>query len=153
MKKSAAAAKARKNLDVRLSEWRSARQQLARPNQGWVRAIRQALGMTAAQLGRRMGITQASLSGLEASEISGSIRLATLRKAAQALNCTLVYALVPNTSLEDIVREQARKVADEQLRPVEHSMSLENQALRGMVREEFLNDYIEGELDYSKLWG
>lgn len=146
------ASKARKNLDFRLSEGRGLRQKLARPNQGWIRAIRQALGMTAEQLGRRMGVTQATLSGLEASEINGSIRLATLRKAAEAMNCTLVYALVPNTSLEEIVQDQARKVATEQLKPVEHTMLLENQSLHGMVREEFLQSYIENEIDFSKLW-
>lgn len=146
------AAKARKNLDIRLADGRALSQKLARPNQGWIRAIRQALGMTAQQLGQRMGVTQATLSGLEASEISGSIRLATLRKAAEAMQCTLVYALVPNTSLEDIVQEQARKVANEQLKPVEHTMLLENQSLRGGVREEFLQNYIENEIDFRKLW-
>ncbi|GLQ93768.1 mobile mystery protein A [Dyella acidisoli] len=146
------AAKARKNLDIRLGEGQALRQKLARPNQGWIRAIRQALGMTAEQLGHRMGITQATLSGLEASEINGAIRLATLRKAAEAMNCTLVYALVPNTSLEDIVQGQARKVAAEQLKPVEHTMLLENQSLHGGVREEFLQSYVENEIDFSKLW-
>lgn len=144
--------KARKNLDLRFAEGRELRQKLARPNQGWIRAIRQALGMTAEQLGRRMGITQATLSGMEASEINGSIRLSTLRKAAEAMNCTLVYALVPNTSLEDIVQDQAKKVAAEQLKPVEHTMLLENQSLQGMVREEFLQSYIENEVDFGKLW-
>jgi len=144
--------KARKSLDIRLSDGRNLRQKLARPNQGWIRAIRQSLGMTAQQLGRRMGVTQATLSGLEASEINDSIRLTTLRKAAEAMNCTLVYALVPNTSLEEIVQEQARKVAAEQLKPVEHTMLLENQSLHGMVREEFLQSYIENEIDFRKLW-
>jgi predicted DNA-binding mobile mystery protein A len=150
--KTATAIKARKNLDMRLGDGRSLRQKLARPNQGWIRAIRQALGMTAEQLGRRLGVTQATLSGLEASEINGSIRLATLRKAAEAMNCTLVYALVPNTSLEEIVQEQARKVAAEQLQPVEHTMLLENQSLHGGVREEFLQSYIANEIDFRKLW-
>lgn len=153
MKKTTSTAeKARKNLDIRLGEGRALRQKLARPNQGWIRAIRQALGMTAEQLGHRMGITQATLSGLEASEINGAIRLATLRKAAEAMNCTLVYAFVPNTSLEEIVQDQARKVAAEQLKPVEHTMLLENQSLQGGVREEFLQNYIENEIDFSKLW-
>lgn len=144
--------KARKNLDMRLADGPALRRTLARPNQGWIRAIRQALGMTAQQLGRRLGVTQATLSGLEASEINGSIRLATLRKAAEAMNCTLVYALVPNTSLEETVQEQARKVANEQLEPVEHTMLLENQSLQGGVREEFLQSYIDNELDFRKLW-
>ncbi|HUB91288.1 MAG TPA: mobile mystery protein A [Dyella sp.] len=153
MKTTASAAlKARKNLDIRLADGRILSQKLARPNQGWIRAIRQALGMTAEQLGHRMGVTQATLSGLEASEISGSIRLATLRKAAEAMHCTLVYAFVPSTSLENIMQDQARKVANEQLKPVEHTMLLENQSLQGGVREEFLQNYIDNEIDFRKLW-
>jgi len=144
--------KARVNLDARLGEVRALRQKLARPNQGWIRAVRQALGMTAGQLCRRLGVTQATVSGLEVSEINDSIRLATLRKVAEAMHCTLVYAFVPNTSLEEIVRDQARKVAAEQLKPVEHTMLLENQSLHGGVREEFLQRYIENEIDPRKLW-
>ena len=146
------AAKARKHLDPRLIELGAVRRKLARPNHGWVRAIRQALGMTTTQLGRRMGITQSSLSLLEQSEINGSIRLATLQRAAEAMNCTLVYAVVPNTSLEEIVQAQAKKVAAEQLAPVEHTMSLENQSLDQAARDAFLKSYIENELDLSKLW-
>ena len=146
------AAKARTSLDARLSDGHVLRQKMARPNQGWIRAIRQALGMTAEQLGHRLGITQATLSGLEASEINDSIRLETLRKAAEAMHCTLVYALVPNTSLEEIVQDQARKVAAKQLEPVEHTMLLENQSLHGGVREQFLQSYIDNEIDFRKLW-
>ena len=153
MKKSAVmAAKARASLDPRLDEVRLARSKLTSPNHGWIRAIRQALGMTTRQLARRMGIAQGSLTAMEASEISGSIRLDTLRKAAAAMNCSLVYALVPNAPLEEIVREQAEKVAAEHLSPVEHSMLLENQSLDSSGRDAFLKNYIQNELDLSRIW-
>lgn len=148
----ATAAKARLHLDPRLNEVRQARPKLARPNQGWIRAIRQALGMTTRQLAQRMGIAQGTLTGFEMSEMSGSIRMDTLQKAAEALNCSLVYAFVPKAPLEDIVQEQARKVAARQLSPVEHSMMLENQALDSQARDAFLKHYIQNDLDLSKIW-
>ena len=146
------AAKARARLDPRLDEARLARSKLARPNQGWIRAIRQALGMTTRQLADRMGIAQGSLTALEATEMNGSIRMDTLQKAASAMNCSLVYALVPNAPLEEIVQQQAKKVAAKQLSPVEHSMLLENQALDSSSRDVFLKNYLQNEFDLSKIW-
>ena len=153
MKKFAARAKkARIRLDPRLDEARALRSTLTPPNQGWIRAIREALGMPTRALAARMGITQGTLSGLEASEMSGAIRLSSLRKAAEAMNCTLVYAFVPRESLEDTVQEQAKKIATEQLSPVEHSMLLENQSVDRKTRQEFLKHYIQNELDLTKIW-
>ncbi len=83
--------------------------------------------MTTAQLAARMGVKQPSIVGLERSEAKGSIELATLRRTAEALDCTLIYALVPNKSLETTVRERAREFARRRLEPVEHSMLLEDQ--------------------------
>jgi predicted DNA-binding mobile mystery protein A len=97
------------------------------PPRGWIKAVREALGMTTAQLAIRMGIKQPSIVLLEQSEAKGSIELATLRRAAEALDCTLVYALVPNKPLEATVRERAREFARRRLEPIEHSMLLEDQ--------------------------
>jgi predicted DNA-binding mobile mystery protein A len=119
---------ARKNLDRRLSVLRPANE-LARPPKGWIRAIRDAVGMTAAQLGARIGVSKSRVMAMEKAEARGAVTLETLKRAAQALNCTLVYALVPNKSLEEMVRDRAREVADERLGRVDHTMKLENQAL------------------------
>ena len=70
-----------------------------RPPRGWVRAIREALGMTTAELGQRMGLTQSRVSQIERSEELGSIRLDTLERTAQALNCQVRYVFVPNEPL------------------------------------------------------
>jgi predicted DNA-binding mobile mystery protein A len=64
---------------------------------------------------------------LEKSEAIGTISLQTLRRAAEALECTLVYALVPKTSLEDAVTKRARKIALHDLKRVAHTMKLEAQ--------------------------
>lgn len=87
------------------------------------------MGMTAAQLGARLGITPTSVFEMERREADGSITLKTLEKAAEALNCSLVYALIPNESLDAIVHKQARKVAAKHLERVANSMRLENQGV------------------------
>src|SRR5277367_1720480 len=78
------------------------------PPKGWVRAIRDALGMTAGQLAERMKVTRQRIAAIEHSEVPGATTLDTLRRAAAAMDCTLVYAFVPTRPLEEIVRQKAR---------------------------------------------
>lgn len=87
----------------------------ARPQSGWLRAIRDALGMTAAQLGARLSITSTSVFEMEQREADGTVTLKTLEKAAEALGCKLVYALVQDEGLEATVQRRARKLAVRQL--------------------------------------
>ena len=119
---------ARKQLDKRFRTIRSLND-FARPPKGWVRAVRDALGMTTAQLGERLQVSQSRASGIERAEADESITLATLRRAAEALDCTLVYALVPRQSLEESVMQRARERADMKLARIDHTMRLENQAV------------------------
>ncbi len=98
-----------------------------RPRKGWVREIRDALGMTSLQLAQRVGVSQPTIAKLERSEEMETIALKSLRKLAEAMECTLVYALVPNDSLEATLMRQAEIRAEEQLQRVEHSMRLEAQ--------------------------
>ena len=120
---------ARKHLDKALTPFREALAQ-PRPPKGWVRAIRDALGMTSRQLAARMGYSQSSITGLEQGEEAETISLKTLRQAAEALDCQLVYALVPKATLDETVRRRAQALAEEHLARVHHTMRLENQALR-----------------------
>ena len=83
--------------------------------------------MSSTQLAKRMQIKQPTLSAIEQSEAKGTIQLVTLGRVAEALDCTLVYALVPNRPLETMVQDRARKVARRHLQSVEHSMLLERQ--------------------------
>src|ERR1700737_133371 len=85
-----------------------------RPPKGWLRAIRDALGMTTAQFARRLGVSQPRIVELEQSEASGSVTLNTLRRAAEALGCRLVYVLVPEQPLAETVRERADLLAARQ---------------------------------------
>ena len=102
---------------------------MARPPRGWLRAIRDALGMPTAQLARRIHVDQSRISRLEQAEVEGSVTLKTLRQAAEGLRCTLVYALVPNEPLDSMLRGRAAEIADRQIARTHQTMKLENQAL------------------------
>jgi predicted DNA-binding mobile mystery protein A len=121
-------AQSRQSLETRFEGMRPAARFQA-PVRGWIKAIREALGMSSAQLAKRLNIKQPTVAAMEQSELKGTIQLATLRRVAEAMNCKLVYALVPNDPLETIVREQARKAAKRRLTSVEHSMLLEDQSV------------------------
>lgn len=97
------------------------------PRKGWVREIRDALGMTSRQLAQRLRIAQPTVAKLERSEAAETISLKSLRKLAEALDCTLVYALVPNESLEATLNRQAQERAAQRSGRVEHTMRLEAQ--------------------------
>jgi predicted DNA-binding mobile mystery protein A len=125
-----------------------------RPPKGWVRAIRDALGMTTTQLGRRIGVSQPRVVELEQSEVSGGITLHSLQRAAQALGCRVVYALVPDKPLAEMVRERAERIADQRASSVEHTMRLENQAVRDKSAARKLREQIIEELSRrpARLW-
>lgn len=142
-----------RQMDSALAKWRDAKLP-ARPPAGWSRAIRDALGMTATALARRLGITDAGVRKLEKAEAEEAITLASLRKLANALECELQYALVPRKPLEQRLRERAETVASERLRPVSHSMSLEDQAVQGQASELQRELLVQELLDGSRreLW-
>ncbi len=100
------------------------------PRGGWIRTIREALGMTSAQLAKRMRIKASqSVEDMQLYEVRGTIKLQTLNKIAQALDCRLVYALVPLKPLDQIRQDRANAVAERQLRQAAHSMNLEAQGV------------------------
>jgi len=116
------------------------------PSTGWIRFVRQSIGMSLRQLGERMGVTPQSVSDIEQREAEGKVTLSTLRDAAEALDMRLVYALVPKQgTMQDMVRRQARRLAEDAVARTSISMSLEEQAV---PREELLRevDYLVEEL-------
>lgn len=119
------------------------------PARGWVRAIREALDMSSADLGARLGISRQAVSQLERSEVEGAIQLETLRRMAEAMDCTLVYAIVPNGSLEEIVNRRAHAVASVTADSVAHTMSLEDQ---GVEPNDILRDLVEEAKTSRHLW-
>ncbi len=143
---------ARKNLEKRLGPLRDAN--FTRPVGGWIRAVRESLGMTTRQLALRMNASQSWVSELEKAESRGNPTLKSLREAAEALDCKLVYTLVPTQPLDDIVEDRARAKALEIFAQVSHGMLLENQSLtKAQMQEELarLTDEILEE-PLGQLW-
>jgi len=101
--------------------------QATRPSRGWVRAIREALGMTTAQLAKRLGVQQPRVVELEHGEANGNITVKSLERAAEALGCRLVYILMPDKPLANTIRQRATLVAERQFASVEQTMTLEAQ--------------------------
>ena len=118
----------REQLDQTLKRFRGL-QVMNMPPKGWIRAIRDALGMNGRQFAERMGVSPARVSKLESDEVAGAVTLKTMRKAAEALDCTLVYGLVPRTSLDDTVKKQINIYAQQRLNRISHTMALEDQEL------------------------
>ena len=144
---------ARRHLDDRLSGLRSPNK-MTRPPKGWLRAIRDALGMTTRQLARRTDVSQSTVTSWEQSESRETITLGKLREAAEALNCELVYVLVPRKPLEQQVQDRAAQIADAQLGRTHHTMRLEAQGLRAEDLERERNRLIDELLRAkpSQLW-
>jgi predicted DNA-binding mobile mystery protein A len=104
-----------------------------RPQKGWLRAIREATGITIRQMAIRLGKAPTLAAKLEKSEAEYRITLGSLRDAADALGCQLVYALVPKSgSLQELAEQRTRTKAAENVRAVEHTMALEDQAVGGI---------------------
>lgn len=116
-------------LDRRFAELRALVPRAARPARGWIRAIREALGMTTAQLARRMDVKQPRIVELEKAEAAGAVTLQSLERAAEALGCRLVYVLVPHRPLDETLRARATAAAESHLKAIEQSMRLEAQGV------------------------
>ena len=99
------------------------------PKGGWIRSLRSALGLAGVDLARRLGIAPSSVAALENSEAAGTVSLNTLRKAAAAMDCDLVYAIVPRSSIGKVLERRANEKAEAMLRHVGQSMNLEAQGV------------------------
>ena len=115
----------RRKLDEILLAFRVART-AAGERTGWLREVRQAVGIPVEEIARRLGVCRWEVFRLEKSEIESRIMMGTLRRAAEALDCDLVYALTPRQgTLEELAteqraaREQAREAALEIVRTEE----------------------------------
>ena len=110
--------------------------------------------MSTAELARRLNMSPQGVSDLERSEADEGIRLSSLRKVADALDCDVAYALVPRhrAGLQGLVADQALHVARAELAPVRHTMALEAQTLPADFDEEALADLAERIIDSRSLW-
>ncbi len=110
--------------------------------------------MTTTQLAKRLGVVQSRAVAIEQAEAKGTITLNSLEKAANALDCRLVYALVPRKPLDELVSERAERLAKKRLRSTSHSMALEAQSVKVADEQEQLKRMIERLIEKagSELW-
>ena len=103
-------------------------QEITPPPPGWIKAIRNAIGMSMLQLGNRLSITKQSVQDMESREKDGSISIKALREAARALDMQLVYGFVPNDgSLELLIERKAKELATQIVMRTNNTMKLEDQ--------------------------
>lgn len=109
----------------------SARTSLGKPAGGWLRAVRQALGLAQASVAKKAGISQQAYAQFERGEAAGSLSVGNLQRAAEAMDCELVYCLVPRAGRAKSFGELAARLDPDfaHLQATEHSMSLEGQAV------------------------
>jgi predicted DNA-binding mobile mystery protein A len=115
--------------------------------------MRDALGMSSYQLAKRMGVSQTRIRQFEGAEGDGSIRLATLRRAAEAMDCRLVYGLVPTAPLEEVVLRRAYLKAVSQLSILspEHPLVGDPEFVP-LTRIDELEDLTMHYVDHRDLW-
>lgn len=121
---------------------------------GWIKTVREALGMSTRQLAKRLNASQSVVTSAERNELAHTITLAQLDKLADALGCKVVYSFIPESSLEAMVNERAEAIAKTQVSMVQHTMRLENQSVGLDFSEQQINiikqKLLEGK--WSKLW-
>lgn len=126
--KAEARALQREQIDRQLGPFKS-KTYAGRPSRGWIRAVREALGINGTQLARRMRVARSHLSQIEDAESRETVSLRTLQRAANALGCDLVYAIVPRNgkTLEELLHERAWRVASRTVENAAGNMALEGQ--------------------------
>lgn len=98
------------------------------PGNGWIKAIRSAIGMSLVQLGNRLNITKQSVQEIEQRERDGSITLKSLEDVARALDMKLVYGFIAKDgSLEALIDRKANELATRIVKRTSNSMKLEDQ--------------------------
>ena len=122
---------------------------IARPQQGWLKTIREFLGMTTTQLAKRLEISQPRIVAMEKNE--RNVKISTMERVADTLNCDFSYAFVPRENIDDIIYNQAKKKAKKILDKVNKNMGLENQLAK---TDDLLKDIIEELLDgnIARIW-
>ena len=100
------------------------------PPEGWLRTVRNALGMSGAELARRLGVTRGRVAQAERAELTGGVTLKSMQAMAEAMGCRFVYAIIPSSGrIEDLITIQARKKAVAFVGTASKHMALEDQAL------------------------
>ena len=135
-------------LDKKTSDLKSAKN-IVPQSSGWIKTVRKAIGMTVSQLAARLGVIQPRITKMESNE--DNLKLSTMKKAAEAMNCEFVYYFKPRTTFQNLVDEQAQKKAAEVLKTVNVNMALENQEIaEDEAVKDFASDLINTKI--KQIW-
>ena len=135
-------------LDKKIFDLKSAKN-IVPQSSGWIKTVREAIGMTVSQLATRLGVTQPRITKMESNE--DNLKLSTMKKAAEAMNCEFVYYFKPKTTFQNLVDEQAQKKAAEVLKTVNVNMALENQEIaEDEAVKDFASDLINTKI--KQIW-
>jgi len=113
----------------------------SRPSKGWIASVREALGLSLRQVGKKMRASGQAIQQFEQAEAEDRITLRALRRVAGTMGCELVYVLVPKSgSFAELAEHPARERAARDVKSVVHTMALEDQ------KPENANQLIEDEV-------
>ena len=144
---------ARRELDRQVRESEVVRAALARPSGGWIRAAREAMGMSQRDLADRLEKSQEAVAGYEQREQAAALRISTLSEVAEALDCDLVYGLVPKAgSFQEMVDQRAKQLAAQELSHIAQTMELEAQGIDAERFREMVEDRAEQIIKSKRLW-
>lgn len=128
--------KQRRVLNKKLERFFEFRNLFLRPPSGWLRLIRESLGLSTTQLAKRLNLAQSTIAELEAREKKGNVSIEMLQRTANAMDCEFVYVILPkNKSLDKILELRARRAAERIIANVSHSMKLEDQEVSKQEKE------------------
>lgn len=125
-----------KQLDKKVLKFKN----FEKPKNGWIKTVRETLKMTISDLSKRVGTKAPVIKIFENNERNGTITLNTLNKIAEAVDCKLVYAIVPNDSFKKIIENQTQKIAESMVSRVSHSMDLEMQGSKQKENEKQIKE-------------
>ncbi len=127
------------------------------PPTGWIRALRGSLGLSIRQLAERVGVHHGSINQIEKREPFKKVTLESLEKVAQAMDCKVIYAVVPknlNLSIDEIIEHNANRAAGQILEKVAHTMQLESQGTSKKLKQQAVRDLVRQMIDSNdpRIW-
>ncbi len=140
-----------KHVQERLTQLKE-QDMVARPPRGWIRFIREALGMSSKALASRVGVSPTTMSETEKAEYEEGITLKRLRRVAESMDCDLVYYFLPKKPIPELIEQRARYLAEQKLREIQSLVDLDSSSIPEDFIESKIQDEVE-ELKFSKkLW-
>lgn len=127
---------------------------LKTPKKGWLKEIRESLGMSMKDLAERLGTIKQRIERIEKDEIASKVTLETMKKTAEAMNCDFVYFILPKNSLEEILKGQSLKAAEKILKQVGKTMTLEAQSTSNLSQKKMIENLAQDMLlkEDRKIW-